>query len=153
MVASPATATTLNTQATGGLFALLVIDTKVVPAPSSLTTSSDGGGGGGAATGGAAVWGAAAEGAAAGASADGGAAAWVAAGRGAAAGGAVGSGVHHPVPMSEKLADHWVLVPVAPPGAVPGSPGPDTIIPTAEINAAAAMRTPGRRYHGGGGSA
>ncbi len=58
--------------------------------------------------------------------------------------------------MSEKLADHGVLVPVVPPGAVPVSPGPDTIIPTSAINAAnaAAMRMPGRRrYHGGDGSA
>ena len=50
--------------------------------------------------------------------------------------------------MSEKLADHGVLVPVVPPGAVPGSPGPDTTIPTSAINAAAATRMPGRRYHG-----
>jgi len=50
--------------------------------------------------------------------------------------------------MSEKLADHGVLVPVVPPGAVPGSPGPDTTIPTSAIDAAAAMRMPGRRYHG-----
>jgi hypothetical protein len=57
--------------------------------------------------------------------------------------------------MSEKLADDAVLVPVVPPGAVPGSPGPDRIIPTAPINAAdaAAMRMPRRRHHGGGGSA
>jgi hypothetical protein len=52
--------------------------------------------------------------------------------------------------MSENLADHGVLVPVAPPGAVPGSPDPDMIIPTAAVNAEAAMRTPGRRYRGGG---
>ena len=59
------------------------------------------------------------------------------------------------VAMSEKLADHGVLVPVVPPGAVPGSPGPATTIPTPAINAAnaAAMRMPERRYHGGGGSA
>lgn len=57
--------------------------------------------------------------------------------------------------MSEKLADHGLLVPVVPPGAVLGSPGPVTIIPTPAIKAAnaAAMRMPGRRYHGGGGSA
>ena len=57
--------------------------------------------------------------------------------------------------MSEKLADRGVLVPVVLPGAVPGSPGPDTVIPTSAINAAnaAAMRMPRRRYHGGGGSA
>jgi len=70
-----------------------------------------------------------------------------------AAGGAVGSGVHHPVAMSEKLADHGVLVPVVPEDAVPKSPGPDTVIPTSAINEAnAAMRMPRRRYHGGGGN-
>ena len=40
-----------------------------------------------------------------------------------------------------------MLVPVAPPGAVPGSRGPDTTIPAPATNAAAAMRMPGRRYH------
>ena len=59
-----------------------------------------------------------------------------------------GGGSQKSVAMSEKLADHGVLVPVVPPGAVPGSPGPDTTIPTPAINAAAAMRMPGRRYHG-----
>ena len=49
--------------------------------------------------------------------------------------------------MSEKSADPGVLVRVVPSGAVPGSPGPDTTIPTSAINAAAAMRMPGRRYH------
>jgi hypothetical protein len=52
--------------------------------------------------------------------------------------------------MSENLADHGVLVPVVPPGAVPGSPDPDMIIPTAAVNAEAAVRTPVRRYRGGG---
>ena len=66
--------------------------------------------------------------------------------RGVAAG--AGGGSQMSVAMSEKLADHGVLVPVVPPGAVPGSPGPDTTIPTPAINAAAAMRMPGRRYHG-----
>ena len=71
-------------------------------------------------------------------------------GGGAAAGGGggAGGGSQMSVAMSEKLADHGVLVPVVPPGAVPGSPGPDTTIPTPAINAAAAMRMPGRRYHG-----
>jgi hypothetical protein len=140
--AGPATATLLNRQFTAGLFALLVIDTRLVPAPSSLSTSSDGGGGGGAATGGAAAGGAAAVGSAAGGAACGG-----------AAGGGAGGGSQKSVAMSEKLADHGVLVPVVPPGAVPGSPGPDTTIPTAAINAADAMRMPGRRYHGGASSA
>jgi hypothetical protein len=52
--------------------------------------------------------------------------------------------------MSENLDDHGVLVPVVPPGAVPGSSDPDMIIPTAAVNAEAAMRTPVRRYRGGG---
>jgi hypothetical protein len=99
---------------------------------------------------GAAGWGAAGWGAAGWGAATWGAATWGAAAGGSAAGDAVGSGVHHPVAMSENLADHGVLVPVVPPGAVPGSPGPDTIIPTAAINAAAAMRTPGRWYRGEG---
>ncbi len=81
-------------------------------------------------------------GAAAGAAAAGGGAG------GGAAGGGSGGGSQKSVAMSEKLADHGVLVPVVPPGAVPGSPGPDTTIPTSAINAAAAMRMPGRRYHG-----
>jgi hypothetical protein len=142
---------------------------------SYLNTTSDGGFGGGpgsaeqlddgvqcgdevaavrgAAAGGAAVRGAAAAGSHVGGAHVGDAAARVSAGGGSAVGGAVASGVQNPVAMSEKLADRGVLVPVVPPGAVPGSPGPDTVIPTAAINAAAAMRMPGRRYHGGGGSA
>ena len=57
--------------------------------------------------------------------------------------------------MSEKLADHGVLVPVVPSGAVPGSPSPDTLIPTSAINAAnaAAMTMPRRPYRGAGGRA
>src|SRR6516165_8532548 len=120
MVAGPATAGDRYTQPTAGLFALLVIDTKAgIPSGDGspyLNTSSDGGGGGGAAAGGASVRGAAAGGAAAGDAAAG----------GSAAGGAVGSGVQNPVAMSEKLADPRVLGAV-PPGAVPRSPGPDTV--------------------------
>ena len=135
-VALPATATDPYTQPTAGLSALLVIDTKAAANEWSCRSfSSGGGGGGGTAAGGAALWGAATWGAAAG---------------GSAAGGAVESGVHHPVAMSENLADHPVLVPVVPPGAVPGSPDPDMIIPAAAVNAEAAMRTPGRRYRGRG---
>jgi len=143
-VAGPATATVLNTQFTAGLFALLVIDTKAVCGSASLNASSDGGGGGGAAS-----WGGARWGAGAGGSSGGGAA-----GGGAAAGGA-GGGSQMSVAMSDTLADHGVLVPAVPPGAVPGRPGPATTIPTPAINAAnaAAMRMPERRYHGGGGSA
>jgi hypothetical protein len=111
---------------------------------STRNTSSDGGGGGGTAS-----WGGARRGAGAGGSSGG------AAAGGGAAGGGAGDGSQMSVAMSEKLADHGVLVPVVPPGAVPGSPGPATIIPTPAINAAnaAAMRMPERRYHSGGGSA
>ena len=142
MAAAPATPTDLYTQLTAALFALLVIDIKTAPNELSYrTTSSDGGGGGGAATGGAAR-----RGAGAGGSSGGG---------GGAAGGGAGGGSQMSVAMSEKLADHGLLVPVVPLGAVPGSPGPATIIPTPAINAAnaAAMRMPERRYPGGGGSA
>jgi hypothetical protein len=155
-VAVPATATDLYTQPTAGWSALLVIDTKAAANEWSCRSFSSAGGGGGgtaaggAAAGGAALWGAATWGAAAGGSAAGGAATWGAAAGGSAAGGAVESGVHHPVAMGENPADHGVLVPVVPPGAVPGSPDPDMISPTAAINAEAAMRTPGRRYRGGG---
>jgi phytoene dehydrogenase-like protein len=55
--------------------------------------------------------------------------------------------------MSEKLPDHGVLTPVVPPAAVPDSLGPDMTMPTSATNAAAAMRMPGRWYHGRGGSA
>ena len=142
MVAVPATATDVYMQPTAGL-SLLVIDTKAVPESSSLIASSGfGGGGSGAGT--------AAGGSHAGAAGAGGSHAG-AAGAGAAGGGGAtggGSGSQKSVAMSEKLADHGVLVPVVRPGAVPGSPGPDTTIPIPAINAAAAMRMPGRRYHG-----
>ncbi len=129
--AVPATATLLYTQFIAGLFALLVIDTRLVPAPSFRNTSCDGGGGGGSATGG----GPAAGGGAAGGAGSG----------GAAAGGAVGSGVQNPVAISEKLVDHGVLMGGAPLGEVPRSAGPDTVIPTPAINAAAAMTKPAPR--------
>jgi hypothetical protein len=139
--AGPATATLLNTQFTAGLFALLVIDTRLVPAPSSLSTSSDGGGGGGSATGGAA-----------GGAATGGAATGGAGSGGGAAGGGGAAVEIHPVVMSDKLDDNGALVRVVPSGAAPGWPAPDTTMPTSAINAAAAMRTPVRWYHGGGGN-
>src|ERR1700730_5908833 len=100
MVAGPATATALYTQPTAGLSALLVIDTKAgIPSGDGspyLNLSSGGGGGGGAAGGAPAAGG----GAVTDATVD-----------------AVGSGVDDSVAMSEKLADHGVLVPVVRAGA------------------------------------
>ena len=143
MAAVPATATDLYMQPTAGLSALLVIDTMVVPGLSRLNTSSGGGGGGGG--GGGTARGGSHAGVHAGAAGAGAAGAGAAGGGGATGG---GSGSQKSVAMSEKLADHGLLVPVVRPGAVPGSPGPDTTIPAPAINAAAAMRMPGRRYHG-----
>ena len=123
-----------------GLFSLLLIDTKAaVNGSSNLNTSTGGGGGGGG--------GGTHSGVGAGRYATGGGAGAGGSSGGAAGGGGAGSGSQMSVAMSKKFADHGALIPVVPTGAVPGSRGADTTIPTPAINAAAAMRMPGRRYH------
>lgn len=135
MVAAPDVGTDRYVQPTGGLFALLVIDTTSTP-PSALNRSCGGGGGGGGGgtttSGGSHTWVAAGRGA--------GAAATGCGGGGAAAGGGGGGGSHQSVAISEKFADVSVSVVVA------GWPATDTTMPNSATNAAPARIVPSRRW-------